>query len=116
MADIKISDMLSASVIDSGDYIELSQNVGGSQTSTKTTIGDLASAVMGFSFVDITGTLVVGATSLTLQDASITSNSTIDIYTDTFGVNPTNVSVTTGQIVLTFEAQANAVNVKARIS
>lgn len=65
---------------------------------------------------DITGTLTAGSTSITLSDASITTESTIDVYTDTFGVNPTNVVVATGSVTLTFEAQANDVAVKVRIT
>lgn len=70
----------------------------------------------GSSWTDLTGTLLAGQTSLTIQDVAITVNSTIDVYVDTFGVNPTNQVVTAGQIVLTFEAQANDLGVKVRVS
>lgn len=63
----------------------------------------------------ITGTLTTGNTSLTLSDEDITTSSIIDIYTDVFGVSPTNVVVTTGQIVLTFPAQSADLGVKVRI-
>lgn len=116
MADIKISEMTSASSINANDYVELSQDVSGTQTSTKATIGDIADAVKEIAFVDITGTLAVGQTSLVLQDGAIATTSTIDIYTDTFGVNPTNVAVASGQITITFEAQSSAVGVKVRVS
>lgn len=69
----------------------------------------------GASYTDVTGTLAAGSTSVTLQNVAITTNSTLDFYTDTFGVNPTNAVVTTGQVVLTFEAQQAAVNVKVRV-
>lgn len=65
---------------------------------------------------ELTGTLTAGNTSITLQDASITTNSTIDIYTDTFGVNPTDVVVAAGSVTLTFEAQASDLGVKVRVS
>ncbi len=65
---------------------------------------------------DLTDTLTAGQTSLTIQNAVIATTSTIDIFTDTFGVNPTNVVVTTGQIVLTFEAQQSDLGVKVRVS
>jgi len=64
----------------------------------------------------LTDTLSIGATSLTFSNVAITTSSTIDIYTDTFGVNPSNVAVTTGQIVLTFPTQASAVGVKVRVT
>ncbi len=70
----------------------------------------------GGSWTDVTGTLTAGNTSVTLSDASISSSSTIDIYTDVFGVNPTNVVVSAGSVVLTFEAQQSNIGVKVRVS
>ena len=67
-------------------------------------------------FTDVVGTLAAGATSITLSDASITLNSTIDLFTDTYGVNPSAISVAAGSITLTFAAQQAAVNVKVRVS
>lgn len=67
-------------------------------------------------YTEVTGTLTAGNTSVTLSDASITTSSTIDVYTDTFGVNPTAVSVSTGSVTLTFPAQASNVGVKVRVS
>lgn len=64
----------------------------------------------------VTGTLTAGSTSITLSDASITTTSTIDIYTDTFGIQPTNAVVATGSITLTFLAQASDISVKVRVS
>ena len=64
----------------------------------------------------VTGTLTAGSTSLTLSDASITTSSTIDIYVDTFGIQPTNAVVTTGSITLSFLAQSADVSVKVRVS
>ena len=61
---------------------------------------------------ELTSTLAAGNTTLTLTDNRITTNSMIDYYTDAYGINPTSVVVTTGQIVLTFAAQATALNVK----
>ena len=70
----------------------------------------------GIPWTDITGTLTAGETTLTISNQAITTSSTIDIYTDVFGVAPTNQVVTSGQIVLTFEAQANNIGVKVRVS
>ena len=64
----------------------------------------------------VTGTLTAGSTSLTLSDASITTTSTIDIYTDVFGIQPVNAVVATGTITLTFLAQASNISVKVRVS
>lgn len=69
-----------------------------------------------FIFTEVTGTLTAGQTSITLSDDAITTSSTLDIYTDTFGVNPTAITVATGSVTLTFDAQASNMNVKVRIS
>lgn len=66
-------------------------------------------------YVDLTSTLAIGETSLTFNDARITSTSVIDIYTDTFGVNPTAVTTSTGSITLTFSEQEAVVSVKVRL-
>lgn len=55
--------------------------------------------------------LVTGNTSLTFSDVRITTDSIIDVYADLFGVTPTNIAVTAGQVVLTFDAQQSDINV-----
>lgn len=65
--------------------------------------------------VVLTGTLAVGATSITLQNSAITSDSTIDVYTDKFGISPSNVVVETGKITLTFDAQSESLGVKVEV-
>lgn len=67
-------------------------------------------------YKDLTDTLTAGNTSLTISDASITTSSTIDVYTDTFGINPTNISVSTGSVTLTFAALQADLGVKVRVS
>lgn len=67
-------------------------------------------------FTDLAGTLTAGQTSITLSDVAITGSSTIDYYTDYFGVNPVGVSVSTGSVTLTFEAQDIDLGVKVRVS
>ena len=67
-------------------------------------------------YTELTGTLSAGNTSLTLSNASITTSSTIDYYTDYFGVNPVSISVSTGSVTLTFEAQDIDLGVKVRVS
>lgn len=64
----------------------------------------------------LTGTLTAGQTSLTISDTAITADSLIDIYTDKYGVNPTNVVSAAGSVTLTFEAQTSDLNVKVVIS
>lgn len=62
-------------------------------------------------------TLAVGATSvaLTFTEQTIGANTLVDVYTDTFGVDPTNVSISGNVVTLTFDAQANAVGVGVKV-
>ena len=69
------------------------------------------------STLQVAGTLLLtklyaGQTSVTITDNSITQDSTFDIYTDKYGVNPKNVTVDTGSITLEFKAQEVDVNIK----
>lgn len=66
-------------------------------------------------YADLIATLAIGETSVTFSDARITSTSTIEFFTDTFGVNPTAVTVSTGSVTATFDAQESAVSVKLRL-
>lgn len=61
---------------------------------------------------ELTATLTAGQTSVTFNNVAILITSTFDFYTDTWGVNPTAVTVSTGTLVLTFEAQVSDVSVK----
>lgn len=83
----------------------------GLNTTSKNVVGSI-NEVKG---KEVTGTLLAGATTITLQDASITTTSTIDIYTDVFGISPESVAVATGEITITFEAQAADLGVKVVI-
>jgi len=69
-------------------------------------------------WVDITGTLLATQTSITLSSVSITTSSTIDVYVDDsfYGVNPTAITLATGSVTLTFEAQESDMPVKVRVS
>lgn len=78
-------------------------------------INSAFNALSACGFVEVTGTLLAGTTSLTLSDASITLSSTLDFFTDVYGVSPSDVVVSTGSVVLTFEAQESDVSVKVRV-
>lgn len=60
----------------------------------------------------LTSTLTSGSTSLTFSNAAIKTTAMYDVYADKYGLTPTNMTVTTGQAVLTFEAQSADVSVK----
>ena len=63
----------------------------------------------------LTSTLSAGSTSLVFSNSVITTSSTIDLYTDVYGMNPTDVSVEAGKMTLTFDAQTKDISVKAVI-
>ena len=139
MADKKISELDEALTINNDAVFPYSQENGGDDTSFKAPITQLGAKIaegLTFSnlttqhktlveainevaagaYTEVSGTLTAGSTSLTLSDASITTTSTIDIYCDTFGIQPTNAVVSSGQIVLTFLAQNSDLAVKVRVS
>lgn len=62
------------------------------------------------------GTLEAAQTSIALTFATQTigANTLLDIYTDTFGVNPSNVSIAGQVVTLTFAAQASDVVVAVK--
>lgn len=66
--------------------------------------------------IEVSGTLSAGSTSITLSNSNITTNSTINVYTNVFGVSPTDMTVETGKVTLTFKAQSSDIAVKIRIS
>lgn len=72
--------------------------------------------VGGSAETEIPGTLAAGASTVTLQNAAITTSSKIDYYAEVFGVHPINAVVTTGQIVLTYRPRATATGIKVVVS
>lgn len=62
-----------------------------------------------------TETLPAGDTGIGIVNSSIAIGSMIDIYTDVYGLEPTNVTVTAGRILMEFDAQAVDVHVKVKV-
>ena len=62
--------------------------------------------------IELNGNLAAGSTTLILSDENITINSTIDIYTNVYGISPKNVTVEDGQITLEFKALDNDLQIK----
>lgn len=102
--------------------VETNTKVDNLATNTQEALSDLDDAVDGHgtaitnlqTFVGkrlAAQTLATGSTTLTFSDASITTDSTIEIFASVYGVAPESVTVTTGQAVLTFDAQESAVSV-----
>ena len=74
------------------------------------------SVAENYGYVQLTETLEASETSLVFTNDAITTDSIFDIYTDVFGIAPTNAEVTTGSLTLTFTAQAADVEVTVRLS
>lgn len=63
----------------------------------------------------IKGTLSAGATSITLTDSRITTNSIFRFFTSKFGVSPTACTVNSGAVILTFEKQTEPITVGVKL-
>lgn len=98
-----------------------SQNVAGQILSAytisalNTTSKNVIGAVNELKGTEMTSTLLAGQTTVTFLSAAITTSSTIDIYTDKFGVSPEEVTVAAGQVTIVFEAQSSDLGVKVVI-
>lgn len=86
-------------------------------TNVQDAIEELDTAVHTSNSEVQSGTLTAGQTSkvLTFTDQTIGATTLIGVYTDTFGVNPTNVTYTSSTVTLTFDAQASDVVVAVKV-
>lgn len=73
------------------------------------------SALAPAGFTELTATLPAGSFILIISDASITTSSTFDIFTEKYGLSPESVTVSSGSISMTFEAQDSNIGVKVRV-
>ena len=71
--------------------------------------------VVSDSRTDLIATLTAGQTSLTINNAIIATNSTIEIFTDP-EIEYNSTTVTSGSITITFDAQVSDVSVKVRVT
>lgn len=85
---------------------------------TKIIKGGLVYGGTSSPYIQLTGTLAAGETSLTILNSNISSSSTIDVYVDEAftGVAPTACILTSGSVTLTFPVQETNMPVKVRIS
>ena len=94
-----------------GNQLLSAYNFNSLNTTSKNVIG----AVNELKGTELTAVLSAGSTTVTISNAAILTTSTIDIYVDKYGISPEDVTVTTGQIVLTFAEQASDLNIKVVI-
>ena len=114
-----------ASVATSGSYNDLSNkpsipsvSIAGNGTasssaihSQQVTINSTATNIDGTVYMEYTAT----AATFTFTNAAITANSAIDVYTDTWGDNPSGVTVSAGTCSVSFSAsQARTVRIYIR--
>lgn len=66
-------------------------------------------------WIDVVSTLSAGSTSITLSHSSITTSSTIQVFTD-LGIDYNSITVATGSVTLTFDAQVSDMSVKVRVT
>lgn len=135
MADFKISELSNGTLSGSSVFVTADE-VDGSYVTQNHTAAEMASKMFNsFAYtqeldttdkkpvgainevadtlgVMLEGTLEAGQTSLTLSNSHITSGSMFDFYGD---ISPTSVTVSSGQVVLTFEEQTEDKKVKVVI-
>lgn len=69
----------------------------------------------GASYTDLTTNISSGATTVTINDASITTSSAFFPFSDPFGLTITNMVATTGSITITFLPAASNYTLKVRV-
>lgn len=83
------------------------------QTTAKTIVGAI-NEVQPYMGKILTGTLEAGDTSITFTDEFITTTKSYDYYTNTH-IEPTSVTISNGQAILTFEEQEVDIQVEVVI-
>ena len=61
-------------------------------------------------------TLAAGNTTLIFMDADILTTSTVQVFVDSWGIAPNTITVTSGQVVLTFDVMSTPLSVYITIS
>lgn len=67
-------------------------------------------------YKDFTGTLIAGNTTIGISDSFITSDSIIDVYVGTYGINPMSVSASAGSVTVIFPSQGQDLDYVIRVS
>lgn len=93
------------------------EDSGLSAVNVQEAIDEVADAIPSIASEVQRGVLASGATTvvLTFTDQTIGTNTLVDVYSGTYGVNPTNVATTANTVTLTFDAQSAAVLVAVKV-
>lgn len=79
-------------------------------------VNGVGNAIEGTRWTQLTRTLSTSEdTVYTFRSPLITANSVVDVYTNIYGINPSNEVVTSGQCVVTFPKQSTAQTMTCRI-
>jgi hypothetical protein len=103
----------SLNILDTMEEVEA--NTQGNQLAGALAVKELNTEFKEFRGVTLTDTLTAGATTITLTDAAITTNSRFEFSASIYGANPSNVTVADGSITLEFDAQETDMIVEARV-
>lgn len=131
--EVNIKDLPSAASLSGSDAVILVQNGAytkqanlddistymlkeNSNPSLTTYHKDIIGAINEVAGVEVIGILPAYHKTLVLQDSRIKSTSTIRVLTEDYTIAPTNVVVSSGSVVLTFEPMATAIKVKVKVS
>lgn len=108
-----------AGSVDADDVSYDNTDSGLTATNVQDAIDEVKSDVDAIVLPDVEivrGTLTAGQTSVALTATkSISATALVDVFTDTYGVNPTAVSILGAVVTLTFAVQASDVAVAVRI-
>ena len=113
--DKALSQLTDVTITSAADGDCLVYNLNDQKWENSDVITQINSSLADLTPTELTATLSAGSTSVTFTNAAITNTAKIDVYTDTFGVSPTNQSVSGTTLTLTFKAQAAAVSVKVLV-
>ena len=77
---------------------------------------DIVDAINEVAGVEVIGILPAYSRTLVLRNANIKSTSNIRVLTEEYTIAPTNVVVSSGSVILTFEPRDTAIKVKVKVS
>lgn len=108
-----------ASSVDADDVSYDNTDSGLTATNVQDAIDEVKADVDAIVVPDVEivrGTLTAGQTSVALTASkSVSATALVDVFADTYGVNPTAISISGAVVTLTFDAQASDVAVAVRI-
>lgn len=97
------------SFTDTTTYLTRGDSYGASEVNATNTVINNIETFVGKKLA--TKSLAANATSLTFTDSSITTSSTIEVFTDKWLVSPITITTSAGSCTMTFKAQSTKTDV-----